>query len=360
MSQKVAAVESQGNISDTKHAGPAESLLGTVLEGRWTVTERLFADPGIKSRSRRSCYKAIDKTSRPAFVKAFDFRHDDINLEPEELDQYLREFLNEASIHEHCKGKKLSRVTRLIAKGKIIVDGQAVHYLVLEWGAKSLRQYHPPGDGNVSLHTRLIGLRDVASALKQLHNNGIAHQDIKPSNVLHVERSPLKLTDLGCTSCQGFPAPPHDFEFVPGQPNYAPYELLYESEGLDWRTRRFGNDIFLLGNLIYTSFVGTSVTILVLHYIDRSLRPRVHGGPYSDVIPYLIEAHAWATGIILPEHLPSGMAAELSALVAGLCHPDPKRRGCPRSISKPGSQYDLQRVVSRLDIMATKARLNSI
>lgn len=360
MSHKVATLNSSPDSSEERHAGPAESLLGVVLDGNWTVIERLFIDPGIKSRSRRSCYKAIDKQSRPVFIKAFDFRHDDINLEPEELDMYLREFLNEASIHECCKGKKLSRVTRLLGKGKIIINGQAVHYLVLEWAGKSLRQYHPPGDGQISLRTRLIGLRDVASSLQQLHNHGIAHQDIKPSNVVLVERSPLKITDLGCTSCQGFPIPPHDFEFVPGQPNYAPYELLYECEDLDWRTRRFGNDIFLLGNLIYTSFVGASITILVLHAIDETLRPNSYGGPYSDIVPQLIQAHHWATDSFLRDCLPPELASEICDLVSGLCHPDPKRRGCPRTINRSGSQYDLQRVISRLDIMAAKASLRSL
>jgi len=259
--------------------GPAELLVGQVLNDKWIVHERLARDGGDTGGSRSACYRATSRDGLPAFVKAYDFRRDDIGGDTEKLQRILSEFNNERRIHEHCRDRRLSRVTRIYDHGVIEIAGQGVHFLICEYADRSLRNYHPPGESCVPTAERLIALKKIASALVQLHTAGVAHQDVKPSNAVYFDDETVKITDLGSASCVYLPAPPHDDEPYVGQPNYAPYELLYNSGAhSSWQRRRYGCDIFLLGNLIFTSFVGCSLTPLAMHTIDEHLWPQSFSG----------------------------------------------------------------------------------
>lgn len=43
-------------------------------------------------------------------------------------------------------------------------------------------------------------MHQITAALRQLHGSGIAHQDIKPSNILFFQDDHTKLADLGRAS----------------------------------------------------------------------------------------------------------------------------------------------------------------
>lgn len=340
--------------------GPAEKLTGRILNEKWLIADRLQRDAGDDAASRSACYRAVASgTGQHAFVKAYDFRHDELAGDTERLQRMVSEFNNEKRIHEHCKHRKLSRVTQIYDHGVEIIDGKPVHFIVCEFADKSLRTYHPPGQSNIPLYERLTALRQTASALVQLHAVGVAHQDVKPSNAVYFEDGRIKITDLGSASCIHLPAPPHDEERYVGQPNFAPYELLYTS-GIDpqWQRRRYGCDVFLLGNLIFTSLVGGSLTALMLHAIPNQLLPAVYGGPYREVIPDLLTAHL-LVGTFVNEMAPASIAPDLTRLIEALCHPDPRLRGLGQ-ISKEGERsYDLHRAVGTLNTLALRAKIHA-
>lgn len=205
--------------------GPAERLVGLVLGEKWVVHERISRDPGDTGQSRSACYRAVSLDGAAAFVKAFDFRQDDRSGDTERLERNVREFNHERKVHEYCNN--LRRVTRIYDSGSVLVDGEVVHYIVCECADHSFRSRQPPGDESVLPHERLYALRKIASAICQLHSAGVAHQDVKPSNAVCFSNEMVKLSDLGSSSCLHLPAPPHDEDPIVGQPNYAPYELLY-------------------------------------------------------------------------------------------------------------------------------------
>lgn len=339
--------------------GPAERLVGKALNGKWIVHERLSRDSGDTGQSRSSCYRAVSVDGQAAFVKAFDFRQDDRSGDTERLERNVREFNHERKIHEHCN--RLSRVTRIYDSGTVTVADQAVHFIVCELAAQSFRSWQPPGEASIPAHERLRALRKIASALVQLHGAGVAHQDVKPSNAVCFDGERIKISDLGSSSCQQLPSPPHDEDAVVGQPNYAPYELLYPNAGSStWQRRRFGCDAYLLGNLIFTAFVGASLTVVVLHGVDEKLRPDRCTCNYEDVLPDLITAQFALVPDFLREYVPDIVADDVIRLVLALTHPDPAKRGLSPGLVQGERQFDLHRSVGALNTLATRAELDSL
>lgn len=344
-----------------RELGPAEQLTGRVLNGRWVVLDRLARDGGDTGSSRSSCYYAVSPEGRHAFVKAYDFRRDDIGGDTERLQRILSEFNNERRVHEYCRDRNLSRVTQIYDHGVEAVEGQGVHFLVCEYADRSLRNYHPPGSGDVPAHDRLVALRKIASALVQLHSVGVAHQDVKPSNAVYFDDDRIKITDLGSASCIHLPAPPHDDDPYVGQPNYAPYELLYNSgHQASWHRRRYGCDVFLLGNLIFTSFVGCSLTPLAMHALNERLWPENFSGPYEEILPDLTSAHALVIPEFMQPFVPDCIFGDLVNLVGSLAHPNPEKRGLGRRAPGAHPSFDLHRSVGTLNTLAARARINEL
>lgn len=340
-----------------KAFGAAELLVGVTLLDEWQVEERIRYDDGISGSTRSACYRAKSADGRNAFIKAFDFRYHELAGDTDALEHMVREYNYERNVHYFCLESKLSRVTRIYGAGKIVVNKEAVHFLACEWLEKSLRERQPPGDNAVSTAQRFLALRDAAAALAQLHQAGIAHQDIKPSNAVCSESGYLKLTDLGSSSCQSIESPPHDTQIIVGQPNYAPYELLYEHPPSLWKSRRFGCDLFLLGNLCFTSLVGASLTFAILHTIPEQYRHDSFTEDYSQVLPHLIEAHDFLIPELLKGSVHDKLLDEVVHLIKCLCHPDPQQRGHSKNLSRNNNPLGLERVISQFDILATKAKL---
>jgi len=339
--------------------GPAERLIGQTLLDAWYVEARIRIDDGISGASRSACYRARSPSGQPAFVKAFDFRREELAGDTDSLEMMVREFNYERNVHIFCRDSGINRVTRIYGAGKINVNGEVVHFLICEWADKCLREHQPPGDSNVSASDRFAALRDVASALAQLHYAGIAHQDAKPSNAVCPEDGAIMLADLGSSSCQNLDAPPHDSQVLVGQPNYAPYELLYERPPAGWHIRRFGCDLFLLGNLCFTTFTGGSLSYLTLHAIPSQLRPTEFAGEYEEVVPHLVEAHHMLVRHFLEQAVPEPCAEDATRIVLSLCHPDPFRRGHSRNLSANGNPFGLERFISNFDLLAKRAQVLS-
>jgi hypothetical protein len=114
-----------------------------------------------------------------------------------------------------------------------------------------------------------------------------------------------------------------------------------------------------VGNLAFTSFVGLSLSYVILHQIPDEMRHTVFGGSYDQVLPTLTELHYFWVPRLVDAHLPKSIAADFCSLILQMCHPDPAQRGHPANLSGRGGQYDLERYISAFDLMAKRIEVEA-
>ncbi len=334
--------------------GVAGALLGETLEGGYRVIRKLPWSVDHPERNRSCCYEAVGPSGEKYFVKAYDFRHEERSGKLEDLVAAGRQFISEKDIHS--KASTLRRSTHLVSHGTINIGSETAHYLVSEWVDVCLKRRRPAGRGHATAEQRFIDLRQVCSSLIQLHRSGIAHQDVKPSNVMVDPVGVLKMTDYGVSTCSDLAPPPSDSEMVPGDVNFAPFESLYAQRTGSWRRQRLGGDMFMLGNLCFYSFSGLPIAQVALSMLPPELQPASATVDYSDIVPHIIKSMSELVESVLEgAGLQDEIRDEVVRLVLELCHPDPRFRGDARDRAR-NATYELQRYESAFERLRLKSR----
>lgn len=345
----------------------AESLLG-VLAGDWTVMEKLSPHPGATGGYFSVGYLVQNNEGRRGFLKAIDFARafDDDDYTPDGPDlirilQNLTATYNfEREILQKCRELRLSRVATAISDGSVMVSGfeplHRVFYLIFELAAGDAR-LHLDRAADIEIVWCLTTLQQVATGLKQLHWNDIAHQDVKPSNVLEYAATGARIGDLGRASDR-HRAAPHDDVEIAGDKGYAPPELLYGFQPADWNMRRFGCDAYLLGSLTYFFFTRASMTaalISKLHPEHTHLRWR---GSFDEIVPYLRQAFddvIQEFETVTSDLVGPRIASDLVTIVRELCEPDPALRGDPSARRSTATQFSMEKYITRFNVLARRA-----
>lgn len=337
---------------------PAAKLKGQTLKDGWVVeaptpkfqgaTGSCFSFGYVVSRDK----KFGQPTS--AFLKALDFSSAMRSPDPARALQPLIDSFNfERDLLDKCRS--MNRIVTALTDGSITIDGQVVQYIVFELAECDVRKkivVDAVTDENWKLRT----LHHVAVGLRQLHSAKVAHLDLKPSNVLQFSGDLAKIGDLGRSIDKDVSAPHSTFAF-PGAKTYAPPEHLYGDTSKSWAIARLASDFYLLGSLTYYLFTKTPLTPALMRSLQPQHRHTVWGGTYIDVMPF-IEASFEELLLQLPQYVEHADADELVSLIRMLAHPDPYRRGHPRS-KAIGVPFDLSRFISKFDLAAAKARLNA-
>jgi eukaryotic-like serine/threonine-protein kinase len=258
---------------------PAHHLCGHVLDEGWRVLERVERPTDATGGHFSVGYHVEDPNGRRAFLKALDYAP---ALRGDELAVLMRTmtegYLFERRVLDECERRGMSRIVRVLAAGTIVDEsfGHSVDYLIFEPANGDVRTAL---DGMDSFDTAwaLTVSHHAAVALQQLHRAGVAHQDVKPSNLLTFGEWLAKLGDLGRCSQKGTVAP-HDLESVRGDRTYAPPELLYGQVDPDWSVRCQACDWYLLGSLILFIFTRTQTTGEILRRLPATMCPQTFGG----------------------------------------------------------------------------------
>jgi len=195
-------------------------------------------------------------------------------------------------------------------------------------------------------------LHGVATGMAQLHQAGIEHTDLKPSNILEFDEM-AKVGDLGRSSASG--GGMFDNMAYSGDPSYAPFEVIYGTPDADGTIRRRACDIFQLGSLAMFMFTGVNLTGLVCSKLDPAFHASTWPKNYTNALPYITEAFEEAVEEASPE-FPEGQGSKLAAVIRELSDPDPMKRGNPSIASRP-LRYSMQRYVSRFDNFAKSAEI---
>lgn len=335
----------------------SDKLVGASLKNGFVIESARVAIPNATGSRHSAGYLARSQDGRQAFVKVLDTTVDRDAPDPvADLKARVDAYFYERNLLIKTAERKMSRVVRAIDSGEITVpvpDGNPTYYLLFELAEGDLRE-QVELERRFDLAYRLRVMHHAATGLQQLHWSNIAHQDVKPSNVVTFSERGVKLADLGHAHDRLNPRPGKE-RLIAGDPAYAPPEQLYGHEVTDWSTRRLAADLYQLGSLAVFLFTGVGATLL----LGGHLRPEHHwdvwlGGRYDDILPHLIEG----TEAVLDEAeaaIDAVVRQDLVVVLRYLLDPAPERRGHPHNLTGAGMPFGLERFVSRFDVMAQRA-----
>lgn len=335
------------------------NLKDKITPGGWIIGDPIEFAADHTGGYFSDCYH-VEKDGKKAFLKALDIEKFDIS----DISNLLSAFSYESDLLTMCREKKLGRIVQVIESGKVERDPSAppvlrhVPFLIFELADGDIRS-SVDVSRSVSDQWRFRVLHQTTLALLQLHKEHIAHQDLKPSNVLIFDQQRLKLGDLGRSSLRGKTAP-HDALLIAGALKYAPFEQRYGYLCPNWIDRRLSVDVFNLGCLVVFSFTNICFPEYVIGKLPDPYQPHNWGDPYDQVIGHIQAATAEALTELSPE-FPEHFRDDLINIVIDLCNPEPTRRGrAGAGLNSDTNTLWLERYVSRFDLLEKKARIKQV
>jgi eukaryotic-like serine/threonine-protein kinase len=346
---------------------PYDVLIGTELIDGWVVQSRATRSPGGTGGTFSVCYNVSNAAGDSAFCKVLDYQRAVSSSDPvAALQQMTADFQHEVSSLNKCRDLNMRRVVLALESSTVadpIYPMSLLSYIIFEPAIGDLRVVLPLDFVAEDLSLRFGILHDAVVGIAELHQAKIAHQDIKPSNILAVEnaagRMPPtgKIADLGRAIVAGNP---HRFDglLFPGDRGYAPPEYLYDFVPAAYDPRRRGTDLYQIGSLVAFVLSGVTMSALLYAELDPSFRWDVWSGDYADVEPVLREATDRAIEQVVAP-LPTWAQPKVTELLVHLCDPDPARRNGMNGSQIHVSNYSLGRVISLLDRLQKQAALNT-
>ncbi|WP_168676578.1 protein kinase domain-containing protein [Cellulomonas septica] len=337
----------------------ADALIGETLGGQWTIESRL--PPASTGGNFSVGFLGSTVDGRRVFIKVLNFDAAFRSADPTGTLQWLTEAYNfERDLVERCGSGRLSRVVMAYGHGteQSAASPLPTSYIVFEPADFDVRRALDL-DRDIDMSAKLRMAHHAASGLQQLHGLGIAHQDVKPSNLLVFSepsstRKHSKLSDLGRASDRETVAW-HDSFTIAGDRSYAPPEQLYGEVYSSFAERRIACDIYQLGNLVAFIMTGVTINARLKMHLHPSYSPENWGGTYGDVLPYVTASHVAAVEDVETE-IAHPLAREIASIIRCTTDPDVGRRGHPasRAAREP---FALNRLVTELDLLAHRAEL---
>lgn len=349
----------------------AELLVGLDLNDGWKVVEKARIAPDATGGMHTVGYLAERNRQRNnkehGFVKALDLRAT-VNAAREmdipivdAIQQATRRHTFERDLVMQCAGNRMRNVVVGFTYGEIRVEDPRVDpilnevpYIVFERAEGDVRKVIAEKLRAFDDAWRLRILHGVANGIHQLHRGGVAHQDLKPSNVMTFPGDVGKVGDLGHAWTEeggGL----FDSRLVTGDTAYAPPELLYGHAYGDDQIRRRAVDTYHLGSLVVNLFTGAGLTALLENELGPTFHWRTWPRDYANVLPYVRDAFNRILDKLSLDLAPH-LAADVVELIRRLCDPDPLLRG--DGVRGPGPErYAMERFITRFDLLARRAEV---
>lgn len=215
------------------------SLIGTTLQGEYTITERLAAG------GMAEVFLADEpKLKRQVVVKVM---RSDLLQDPTFADRFRREAWATARLQH-------PNVIPIYTTGEL-ADGRL--YLVMQYVSggtlRKLLSDLAEEDALLSTPAALFLAQQIAGALQTAHEHGIIHRDLKPGNILLTRSGTPVVTDLGIAAMPSGDTRLTLTGALLGTPAYMPPEQIHMSDEhpVDGRS-----DVYALGIILYEMLVG--------------------------------------------------------------------------------------------------------
>lgn len=342
---------------------PASSLEGLITESGWTINKLLKNTSGSGGNFCTQ-YEATSPDGKIGFLKAMDLSSALNSGSLEVLQRTVSEYLFEQEILNHCRDQNLSKVVVPLDSGSVLNPNfgsplNQVYYIIFDFAEGDLRKEYINKD--ITSWSKVFrSLHHVAVGIKQLHNVGIAHQDIKPSNILCFPNDESKISDLGrVTDDQG--KSPFSLLNFTGDLSYAPVEIRFNATpNNDFLDRRH-SDLHMYGSLIYHLISGVQLTPILINE-TRSLMPNSPLTTYDEALPFLKLAFGKMMADFYSkceQDFGEDIASELHEIVKELCYPDYNYRGNLK-YSRKVQRLSLEKYVSKMASIQRKIYVNGI
>lgn len=347
-----------------------KSINGTKRTGLWHVRELVKRNVGASGGSFSIGYKVEHDDGTQAFLKATDIGllKDGVpNKSPlEKMRDALSEQQFEREILDICRGNNMDRIVHALDFGEFeTTEGGVrdyVFYIMFEMATGDVRQ-QVSREKRRDLLWATHALHNLSVAIEQLHSARIAHNDVKPSNLLIFEERLQKLADLGRATADEMLGPWDQLNYT-GDLSYAAPEFWYHNKRfprvsgkINFDVRR-ASDLYLLGSMGFFFIAGAALTPTLRSLLRPEHNPFNWAGTFDEALPYIREAFGRALELMDAEFPRdnsgnfSREVIELRSAICQLCDPDPSTRGHPHNVQSGDSQYSVRRYVTLFDRLA--------
>jgi serine/threonine protein kinase len=350
-------------VFETEKFPAANELIGITLCDRWEIKKLLHDGPQESGGNFGVGYIVYDlQEKQERFLKVVDYQRRMRDIA--QLTRLLTEAQFEVAIQKYCTEKRMSKVVRMIANGQLIFkktasdDEYTFLAIVMERGEGDIKN-HVHYAPNQSPSWKLAVLRDVALAVLQIERANLAHNDVKPSNIIRFKSNgdnhSVKLGDIGRVVRKDGQGPFDGMDWA-GDPRHKPIETLYGWKEPDWQNRRTAADAYMLGNLMAYLFAGASVTERVINSLPPEYQPANYAGSYRQILD--VVRHTWISVVEsqIGPAFPEDLRDKLKVIFCSLTEPDPKERG-DKSARRRGL-VGIDRIQSKLVQLCHRAQIH--
>ncbi|WPH01042.1 Hypothetical protein R9X50_00387700 [Acrodontium crateriforme] len=215
-------------------------------------------------------------------VKIVNIDEDDYKAHALEKDDAIASFRKEVGILQQLKDSKAQNVN-------LIHDAFDIHnqlWIVCDYctggSVRTLMRANPPPNKGLEEHFIIPIARELAVALKSVHDIGVIHRDIKCTNVYINEEGDIQLGDFGIVGVGDDGS--NKRKTIIGTPHYMPREMLMSDSLATAEGYSSEVDIWSYGCTVYEMATGhppnATVNFFDLHKVINTA-PRLEGGNYS-------------------------------------------------------------------------------
>ena len=347
-------------------------LSGKNIEG-WLVINKI---ENKDTTNKYALFYKVSKDGIPAIMKVLNYEKcldtNDLDGAKNNEELLLREisaFHFESELANQCLGCHMGNVIRYLDSGDLKLADYVVKnvsYIIYEMSEGKIGDFLKfSSETNFvvdlgMLVDKLKSLHQVTKGIKQLHTNLIAHHNITPQSIEVFKGNTLfKISGLQKSRTrQAILQSPITAKLFDGDFTFAPPEAYFGYYVSDEMSTYYQVDTYMLGNLIVYYLSLMNITTLISRKCHCSLIEWASkGAKYQQVLPDIINAFYESLDEIKSSICVKELQEPIIKIIEGLCHPDPEKRGYPGGFNKIQKNADLQRVLTRLDVLYQKAHL---